>query len=534
MCNDRRMGRSASHYTAVTRRSLTSRQREVVELIADGKTNGEIATTLGISLDGAKWHVSEILAKLNVESREDVAAWWRNEQRAATRVSRWTEAVSSASWVRWLAGATAAGLAIGISAAIYLAVMNDSTELASSDDARVPSTATAAPSVSATSTASVSPVATSTRPQGTPTSTAQQPGPRSTPVGGDPQALATGRLVVYTDRVGTTSEQEVVTYDLGKQRIVAVVRMPSTPYVEVDPVRRKLFFADGRSVVEAGLDGQSRRTLFTLPGQSTLIGIEASPDGRYLALGHEELPNDSGMAIIDTTTGSVIVDHPVGDFRRLGFSGAPAPYEWQDSKVHVFGYAGKDGTVWPTALVSIAGDISIVEPRYSGRLRSPSGILEVSVGDELIYTCAGSGHLFPANGIIDRSTGQRIEVLDVEGRLLRADQWSPDGTAVLLAAYEVDTRNGSDCVTFDQQPEYWSWDQSGFSHVVDVRALLKRWYGDEYIELECNGALLDTGYPLSSSNLACSNNANRPPATLIIGGRRIDTVRDAALLAFID
>lgn len=512
----------------------TTRQREVLDLLAQGLTNAEIGERLGISLDGAKWHVSEILGKLNVESREDVAAWWRNEQRPSTRVARWAEGMSSAAWVRWLAGATAAGLAIGISAVLYLALMNDGDEPLSGNNDE-PSTATPTLSATVPTTPSPGSSVTATPPPGSPTSTVQQPGPRTTPIGGDPQALAAGRLVVYSDRVGTTSEQEVVTYDLVKQRVIATFKMPSTPYVDVDPVRRKIFFADGRSVVEAGLDGQSRRPLFTLPGQSTLIGIEASPDGRYLALGYEEQPSSSGMAIIDTASAKVIVDHPVADFRPLGFSGAPAPYEWRDGKVHLFGYAGKDGTVWPTALVSIAGDISIVEPRYSGGLVSPDGRLEVSVAVEFVYLCAGNGgYLFPANGIVDRSTGRRVADFAVQGGLLSADRWSPDGTAVLFAAYGVDTRSGADCVTYDQPPEYWTWDASGFTNVPDVQPLLKSWYGDEYIELECDGALVDRGYPLSSSNLACSSMATRPLATLIIGGRRIDSVREADVLAFID
>ena len=32
--------------------------------MARGKTNGEIAKALGISLNGAKWHVSEVLARM--------------------------------------------------------------------------------------------------------------------------------------------------------------------------------------------------------------------------------------------------------------------------------------------------------------------------------------------------------------------------------------------------------------------------------------------------------------------------------------
>jgi len=67
---------------------LTERQREVLKLIAAGKTNAEIGEALGISLDGAKWHVTEILTRLQVQTREEAANWWRHEQSVQQRASR--------------------------------------------------------------------------------------------------------------------------------------------------------------------------------------------------------------------------------------------------------------------------------------------------------------------------------------------------------------------------------------------------------------------------------------------------------------
>lgn len=54
---------------------LTPREWEVVELIEQGLSNREIADRLGISLSGAKFHVSEILTKLGLRRRADVRAW---------------------------------------------------------------------------------------------------------------------------------------------------------------------------------------------------------------------------------------------------------------------------------------------------------------------------------------------------------------------------------------------------------------------------------------------------------------------------
>lgn len=52
---------------------LTAREREVLDLVRGGLTNEQIAERLGISLDGAKYHVSQILSKLGVSSRAEAA-----------------------------------------------------------------------------------------------------------------------------------------------------------------------------------------------------------------------------------------------------------------------------------------------------------------------------------------------------------------------------------------------------------------------------------------------------------------------------
>ena len=61
---------------------LTPRQWQVLALIREGLTDREIAQRLGISLDGVKFHVSEILGKLGVTSRNEAARW--HEERMAT------------------------------------------------------------------------------------------------------------------------------------------------------------------------------------------------------------------------------------------------------------------------------------------------------------------------------------------------------------------------------------------------------------------------------------------------------------------
>lgn len=55
--------------------NLSNREQEVLDQIAQGKTNGDIANALFISIRTVKFHVSSILAKLNVKNRTEAALW---------------------------------------------------------------------------------------------------------------------------------------------------------------------------------------------------------------------------------------------------------------------------------------------------------------------------------------------------------------------------------------------------------------------------------------------------------------------------
>jgi LuxR family transcriptional regulator, maltose regulon positive regulatory protein len=53
---------------------LTSREREVLGLLAQGRANRDIATELVVTLDTVKRHVSHILAKLSAANRTEAVA----------------------------------------------------------------------------------------------------------------------------------------------------------------------------------------------------------------------------------------------------------------------------------------------------------------------------------------------------------------------------------------------------------------------------------------------------------------------------
>ena len=67
--------RSGEHGVADRYESLSDREREVFQLVAEGKANKEIATLLGISPSTVETHRSRILEKLDLHSAVDVALY---------------------------------------------------------------------------------------------------------------------------------------------------------------------------------------------------------------------------------------------------------------------------------------------------------------------------------------------------------------------------------------------------------------------------------------------------------------------------
>ena len=56
---------------------LSAREAEVMSLIADGQTNGQIAARLFLAEKTVKNHVRRIYSKLGVGSRPAAIAYWR-------------------------------------------------------------------------------------------------------------------------------------------------------------------------------------------------------------------------------------------------------------------------------------------------------------------------------------------------------------------------------------------------------------------------------------------------------------------------
>jgi DNA-binding CsgD family transcriptional regulator len=69
-------------------KSLSARESEIMSLIADGHTNGEIASSLFLAEKTVKNHVRSIYSKLGVASRSAAIARWLDFARPATRAAQ--------------------------------------------------------------------------------------------------------------------------------------------------------------------------------------------------------------------------------------------------------------------------------------------------------------------------------------------------------------------------------------------------------------------------------------------------------------
>lgn len=64
-------------------KSLSARESEVMSLIADGHTNGEIASSLFLAEKTVKNHVRSIYSKLGVGNRSAAIAHWLGTRTAS-------------------------------------------------------------------------------------------------------------------------------------------------------------------------------------------------------------------------------------------------------------------------------------------------------------------------------------------------------------------------------------------------------------------------------------------------------------------
>ncbi len=148
---------------------LTPAEWRVLEQLREGGTNAEIAVRLGISPDTVKYHIANMLAKLGVYDRRELAAW-RPEPKRSRLPAVLTGPVALGSVVRPLVWVAIGGAALGAVAVVAVALL----ALAGNGDqpVAVAPPPTDSPGPSSSPTQAPPPAATPTpQPQATPTST---------------------------------------------------------------------------------------------------------------------------------------------------------------------------------------------------------------------------------------------------------------------------------------------------------------------------------------------------------------------------
>lgn len=100
---------------------LTPAEQRVLQHLRQGKTNAEIAEELDVSADAVKYHVSNMLGKLGLESREQLAAW-----REPSPLARAWAALGGLGW-KLAGGAAAVVAAAGVGVAGWLLLRGDAS-----------------------------------------------------------------------------------------------------------------------------------------------------------------------------------------------------------------------------------------------------------------------------------------------------------------------------------------------------------------------------------------------------------------------
>ena len=130
---------------------LTTAEQRVLEELRRGGTNAEIAARLGVTLDAVKFHISNMLGKLQLENREQLAAWRPEPRRRLFGLLALPAALEPVGRVLVWAGVAAVGAAAVAVVAVVLIVLAslDGTEqqlaLAPTPTATLAATPTATP-----------------------------------------------------------------------------------------------------------------------------------------------------------------------------------------------------------------------------------------------------------------------------------------------------------------------------------------------------------------------------------------------------
>jgi DNA-binding CsgD family transcriptional regulator len=308
---------------------LTPRQREVLRLVVRGHTNGEIAERLGISLQGAKWHVRELLTKFGVESREELI----EARRATARAATWLSALAGTGFMKAAATSAAGGLAVLVGVGVISVVAN----LGSGDSAAVGSDAGSP----ATATDPAPPVVDLLAPDG---QLMKLPGAVWSPA----EALSHASRLMEAD----------ISSGDGLNELVAVpLQVSAVPLIEADwhPPSTRFDSSDGDTFWDASNQRDNRpRTLWHfrweldgVPGRTNAEGHTALPSGTVrLEVLIEDGDSSQPVAIL-----AYLID-PDEPLRRVGHSGG---FSSRRQEVETDAFTKRVG---PSVIVATANNVA--------------------------------------------------------------------------------------------------------------------------------------------------------------------------------
>lgn len=426
----------ASHYNSRTRAELTERQRDVLGLIAKGKTNPQIADALGMTLDGAKFHVSEILTKLGVSTREEAAAWWREERSLKRRTLRGMAWRTGGG--RWLAvgGSALAVAVIGGGLAAWTLMETGDSKPPDSDVVF-----------------------------------------QLTPPGGAPE------IVIYSPEAHAIVHQFAAPVDgSGNAWTPAASAGNSIAFVSKD-----------FRVMVRDLDGGNERIIYKSASQYAIPGVEASPDGHYFAI----LDNPSEdvapiVSIFDASTGEQIVRVEAPILAGGSKPAVPLLFSWHtDSRgvtlEEMTNEPGTDGAS-PAGFATIGLDGSVpITQAQSNDMVSPDGRF---VAEPDLFDPAKCGYLGSESSIriVEIATGKTVAHIDDPQGRLSLSRWAADSSAVSYQIYDA-----PDCIPQTDDAAWWALPVDGGSpHRISGQDALEGPGRGPLMQVDCGFPWIDT------------------------------------------
>jgi DNA-binding CsgD family transcriptional regulator len=431
-------------------RKPSAAQRRVLNELAEGRTNAEIAATLGISEDGVKWHLSELREELELSGRRELAEWWRQERQRSAAF------LPLGGLGRLLGNHTTAALLAAAVVGTAIAWLTYSG-LRGSDDgvaagpigARTP----AAPAAVIVPTPTPTPVPPTALVFDTATAEVRQlpgtiyyrlwldtqaqtfvghagSGPAIIDAEGRIEPLANagavtayypltdrGQVVLWRFNERTLSLLDIAT--LTERPLIDLALAPGGWVADVSASSRKVAILDEAAgeLRTSGLDGTAARLVYTAPAGEGITDAHWSPDGSRLLLhlGQRQANGQTGSRerfVVVDSTGRVLAEHQgtaswAGSGMLLRFSGSHG--QAPSTSLNLL-----DGTaaaaIDPDSLLCVSPD-----GRY-GLYRFPAVVVSRTYRYELRNLSAGST-------VVEVESGNQLVNCD----------WTPDSRRAVLS-----------------------------------------------------------------------------------------------------